>query len=461
MPYLKPVIKELERFTQPELLFSRFAHLPYPFFLVSGGAGRYSFLGAEPFLVLKSKGDKILIESRDGRTTHKTGNPLEELRKVVSRYRIKGESEIPFMGGAVGYFGYDLCHFIEKLPRHTKDDLKFPDMFFAFYDRFVAIDHHNKRCYQINLHNNLQIPRYKPQINPKSEIRNPKSQAPHPASRITHLKSNFTKPQYLSAVRRVKEYILAGDIYQANLSQRFETAYHNSALDLYRHLLRINPASFSALLNPNPHQAVISSSPELFLRIRGDKIETRPIKGTRPRGRNAAQDKQLKQELSMSIKDNAELAMIVDLERNDLGRVCKYNSVKVTRPKVIETYPTVHHLVSTVTGVLKKGCDVIDVIKATFPGGSITGAPKIRAMEIIDEIEPTARNVYTGAIGYLGFNGNIDLSIAIRIIMLNRNKAYVPVGGGIVADSDPEAEYAETLTKGKALVEALTDGCQV
>jgi para-aminobenzoate synthetase component 1 len=439
--------------------YNYFYHRSYPFFLISAMRhhrwGRFSYLGSDPFLVIKSKGNNITIEENCA-TKHKKGNPLEELRKILNTYWLKRrKTEIPFVGGGVGYFGYDLCRFIEKLPDKSKDDLGFADMFFAFYDRFIAIDYFDNKICEILYPRDSKTTEFTDVgilnreggsvANYDSGIQN------------NSLKSNFTKTDYLKAIRRIKEYIYNGDVYQVNLSQRFEMNYDNSPLELFIRLQQINPASFSALLKPEAHQVVISSSPERFLNVTDGHIETRPIKGTIPRGKTNTEDNKLKKELYHSIKDNAELSMIVDIERNDLGRVCKYGSVKVTNDKVIETYPTLHHLVATVEGALDAKYDVVDVIKATFPGGSITGAPKIRAMEIIDELEPTKRNVYTGAIGYIGFDGNMDLSIAIRIIMLNRNKAYYQVGGGIVADSEPETEYQETLTKGKALLKALRD----
>ncbi|MFH1230657.1 MAG: aminodeoxychorismate synthase component I [Planctomycetota bacterium] len=451
---LSPDFRKMSASFASKDIYDYFYNRPYPFFLSSAmrhkSWGRFSFVGSDPFLVLKSKKNNISIE-QNGKITHKKGNPLEELRKILNSYKVAYQNKppIPFIGGGVGYLGYDLCHFIEELPNQAKDDLQFPDLYFAFYNQFFAIDHYAREVWEITLDGNKQYTSNKYQSILNTQILN--------TSILSHrkLKSNFTKPDYLKSLKRIKDYIFDGDVYQVNLSQRFETTYNKSPLDLFMKLQQINPAPFSALLKPDNHQSIISSSPEMFLKVTNRQIETRPIKGTRPRGKTAAEDNRLKKELYHSIKDNAELSMIVDMERNDLGRVCKYGSVKVTQPKVIETYPTLHHLVSTVTGDLDKKYDLVDLIKATFPGGSITGAPKIRAMEIIDELEPTQRNVYTGAIGYIGFDGNMDLSIAIRIIMLNNNKAYYQVGGGIVADSDPEAEYQETLTKGKALLQAL------
>jgi len=268
------------------------------------------------------------------------------------------------------------------------------------------------------------------------------------------LRSNFTHDAYLKAVARAREYICAGDIYQVNISQRFETGLDMPPYELYRRLRAVNPAPFAAFLDMG-RQAVICASPERFLKLKGNAVETRPIKGTRPRGKTPLEDAALARELSDSVKDRAENIMIVDLERNDIGRVCLDGSVKVTELAILETYPTVFHLTSTVTGQLSPDKTGMDLIKASFPGGSITGAPKVRSMEIIDELEPTRRSVYTGALGYLGFNGDLDLNIVIRTFLVDGNKAWFQVGGGIVYDSEPEKEYQETLDKGRALVRAL------
>ena len=268
------------------------------------------------------------------------------------------------------------------------------------------------------------------------------------------LKYNFPKERYINAIRRIKDYIAAGDVYQVNLSQRIETHIDIPPYELYKRLRSVNPAPFSGYLGFD-EVAIISSSPERFLKMNARHVQTRPIKGTRPRDKDRNTDEFLKQALLLSPKDNAELTMIIDLERNDLSRVCDYGSVKVTERKVLEAYPTVYHLVATIEGDLYERYDFIDLLKATFPGGSITGAPKIRAMQIIDELEPTQRSVYTGAIGYIGFNGNADMNIAIRTFIMKGNTVYFQVGSGIVADSDEEEEYEETMHKASALIESL------
>ncbi len=271
------------------------------------------------------------------------------------------------------------------------------------------------------------------------------------------LKSNFSKHSYIDAVKMAKEYIRKGDIYQVNISQRFKARLFGDPFDLYARLRRCSPAPFASYLNFDD-VAVLSSSPERFLLKRGDYIETRPIKGTRPRGASPSLDEALETELKHSAKDMAEHIMIVDLERNDLGRICEYGSVRPTESAVIEKYANVSHLVSTVAGTLKKGMDPVDCLIASFPGGSITGAPKIRSMEIIDELESVKRSVYTGAIGYIGFDGNMDTSIVIRTFIAKGEEIYFQVGGGIVADSDPEKEYEETLHKAAGLLQALGIG---
>jgi para-aminobenzoate synthetase component 1 len=275
-----------------------------------------------------------------------------------------------------------------------------------------------------------------------------------PAAEDLALRSNFSHREYLKAVATAREYICAGDIFQVNLSQRFETSLNIPSYELYRRLRRINPAPFASYLNFDG-VSVVGASPERFLKVRGDRVETRPIKGTRPRGKSPEEDRLLAEELLSSVKDKAENVMIVDLERNDIGRVCCCGTVQVTELAALETYPTVFHLTSTVEGKLRPDKDRIDLLKAAFPGGSITGAPKVRAMEIIDELEPTRRSVYTGAIGYLDFSGEMDLNIVIRTFLIKGTKAYFQVGGGIVYDSEPETEYMETLDKARALIQAL------
>jgi para-aminobenzoate synthetase component 1 len=379
----------------------------------------------------------------------------------------------------VGYFSYDLCHFVERLPSTAIDDLKLPEFYFALYDIILAFDHLEGKSYLIatgfpELEEGQRLRRARMRLeemknwisSSHSVIANEVKQsrgrdcfvptAPRNdrENKEILLKSNFTPEEYIKAVNKVREYIAAGDVFQVNLSQRFEADLDISSYELYKRLRIVNPAPFASYLN-FPGVTIVSASPERFLKVQGDLVETRPIKGTRPRGRDTVEDQHLAQELSHSIKDRAENVMIVDLERNDLGRVCRYGTVKVTELAILETFPTVFHLTSTIVGRLRRDKSNIDLLKATFPGGSITGAPKVRAMEIIDELEPTRRGIYTGSLGYLSFNGDLDISIVIRTFLIKEGRAYFQVGGGIIYDSDPAAEYMETLDKAKALIQAL------
>lgn len=444
-----------------EDIFHRLAHTPYSCFLDSSlvmeRLGEYSFIGYQPFLVLSTRGHRCRWRARDGRDWDTAENPFAALRRALRSFRMDEEVGVPgelppFIGGGMGYLAYELGRYIERLPGRAVDDLGLPELCFAFYDRVLAHDHRRGRTWLCVLH----------PVDPERVMEDalwwegaepPVYPAPEVGEEVSFV-SNFTRKEYLRAVRRVKEYIYAGDIYQANLSQRFQAPLREHPWVLYRRLRRLNAAPFAAYFNAVEGQ-VCSSSPERFLKGEGSRVETRPIKGTRRRSDDPEEDRRLAEELQASAKDRAELSMIVDLERNDLGRVCSYGSVKVEEHAVIEHYATVHHLVSTVVGDLHPGRDVVDLLRASFPGGSITGAPKIRAMEIIDELEPTARSVYTGSIGYLGFNGNFDLNIAIRTIIVKGVAAYFQVGGGIVADSVPENEYQETLDKGKALFRSI------
>jgi len=442
-----------------EAIFDRLAAKPYSCFLDSSLAmerlGRYSFIAFDPHLVLTTRGLDCRWWRRDGGITETRENPFNALRSALSEYRLEDGAEglPPFLGGGMGYLAYELGRYLEKLPENAVDDLGLPELCFAFYDRVLAHDYREERTWLAAVHPEnpgmvLEEARRTLEAEP------PVYPSPDHADEARFV-SNFTREEYMEAVRKVKEYIFAGDIYQANLSQRFQAPLREHPWMLYRRLRRLNAAPFAAYFNVVDGQ-VCSSSPERFVKGEGRRVETRPIKGTRGRSDDLAEDQRLAEELLASAKDRAELSMIVDLERNDLGRVCEYGSVEVEEHAVIEHYATVHHLVSTVVGSLHPDRDVVDLLKASLPGGSITGAPKIRSMEIIDELEPTARSVYTGNIGYLGYNGKYDLNIAIRTIIVKGDTAYFQVGGGIVADSDPEDEYQETLDKGKAIFAALS-----
>jgi len=431
-------------------------------------------MGSDPFLVLSSRGEEITISRSDGSREKLRGNPFDTVDDLLKRYSLDTpENSIPFVGGAVGYFSYDLCHFIERLPKTAVDDLQLPECYLAFYDSVVAFNHLTGQTYLVatgfpeleeakrrrraeeKLEEMKDRLLNKPQLDSIEELLTP---ATTPADIV--LKSNFTREEYLKVLETTIEYIRAGDIFQANISQRFEAYLPVSPYELYQQLRRINPAPFANYFNFD-EVTVVGASPERFLKVSGDWVQTRPIKGTRPRGKTPAEDEALAQELLASEKDRAENIMIVDLERNDLGRICRYGTVKVTEMAILETYPTVFHLTSTVEGRLRPGKNRVDLLKATFPGGSITGAPKVRAMEIIDELEPTRRSVYTGSLGYLSFTEEMDIDIVIRTMIIKDGRAYFQVGGGIVYDSEPAAEYEETLDKARALIQALTMSAQV
>jgi para-aminobenzoate synthetase component 1 len=462
-----PLIEEVHMAPEAPWCFEALAPKPYSFFLDSGmyppKLGRYSFMGSDPFLVMRSRGDEIRLV-KDGVEEKRRGNPFDIIGELLGKYKIEsGEIPVPLAGGAVGYLSYDLCHFIEKLPHKAVDDLDLPEGYLGFYDAVAIFDHQENKIYIVStgfpeLEEEKRRRRAEARLN---ELRNTILLSPPPQSveesslkKGMALKANFSHESYLAAVSRAREYIGAGDIFQVNLSQRFEAELGIHPYELYRRLRRINPAPFASYLN-FAGVNIVGASPERFLKVRGDLVETRPIKGTRPRGKTPEEDRAQSAALLSSKKDRAENIMIVDLERNDLGRVCRYGTVRVTELAILETYPTVFHLTSTVSGQLSRGKGCIELLKASFPGGSITGAPKVRAMEIIDELEPTRRSVYTGSIGYLGFNGDMDLNIVIRTIIIKDGKAYFQVGGAIVYDSEPEAEYIETLDKGRALIQAL------
>jgi para-aminobenzoate synthetase component 1 len=418
-------------------------------------------LGCDPFLVFSSKKDRISLEWADGRVEKSIGNPFLKLKELFSKHRCEGSRNgLPFTSGGVGYFSYDMKAFTEKLPDTAADDLGLRDCVIGFYDTLAICDNSEGSVYiassGLPLSGAGRLRRRKFRL---KEFKETILRKAAPGRRLpdvlsTGLKSNFSKSCYIDAIRRAKRYIKKGDIYQVNLSQRFEARLTAEPVDLYLRLRKVSPAPFASYLGFGGI-TVLSSSPERFLLKRDGYIETRPIKGTRPRGTDRHSDLKLTHELRNSAKDNAEHIMIVDLERNDLGRICDYGTISLRESAIVERYSNVSHLVSTVSGRVKKGADPIDCLLAAFPGGSITGAPKVRSMEIIEELEGVKRSLYTGAIGYISFDGNMDTSIVIRTLIIKGDKVYFSAGGGIVADSDPDEEYQETLDKAKGLMLAL------
>jgi len=475
-----PLIERIELPADAPALYEALAGKPYSFLLDSSlvveGLGHYSFIGVDPFLIFRSKCRRLELITRQGKESF-SGHPLSKLKELLNTYKLNVPGfPFPFCGGAVGYFSYDLGRMLEKIPERAADDLLLPDLCLGFYDVVVAIDQVNNAVFIIStglpeiehtraycrarerlckIHSTLvdYIPepgakKNKKRVVHQELLKNAETQ------RNNRVFCHFNQDSYCRIVQRAREYIKAGEIYQVNLSQRFSLPRTIEPWVLYRRLRAINPAPMAAYMDFGNVQ-VISASPERFLKITGKHVETRPIKGTRPRVRNAGDDLRLRNELWQSEKDRAELVMIVDLERNDLGRVCQTGSVQVPELFRLEEYATVFHLVSTVVGKLSTDKEMADLLEASFPGGSITGAPKIRAMEIIEELEPVRRGIYTGSIGYLSFNGNADLNIVIRTIIVKNEQVYFQVGGGITADSDPLREYEETLDKALALMVAL------
>lgn len=466
---MQVLVEKIDTTKSREEIFKVFKNDPYPVILDSSlndnRLGRYSVVLSNPYLVFKSKNNIVeIIENGVSNIFH--GNPLGHLRELLHKYRTDAKSHLPCANGCcAGFFSYDLCRIIEKVPSLAKEEYDIPDIMQGFYNFAVIMDHQEGEVY-VSAASVGRAPG-KDDVDVlksvveyvKNKVINTKQPTKEtaPADKLhsdRSLKSDFTKETYCKIVEKAREYIRNGDIFQVNLSQRFRVKVNEKPFEIYNRLRNISPAPFSSYLDFG-EVAVLSNSPERFIRIRDGIIETRPIKGTRPRGKSYEEDIKLREELLNSEKDRAELTMIVDLERNDLGRVCKIGSVNVERLFELEEYATVFHLVSTVAGKLKDDADIVDCIKATFPGGSITGAPKIRAMEIIDELEPCRRNIYTGAIGYIGFDNTADLNIAIRTIVVKNGEAFYNVGGGIVWDSVPEKEYQETLDKGMAMMKVL------
>jgi para-aminobenzoate synthetase component I len=449
----------------PDQLARVLSERPGFFFLDTGQAGEggseraFSFLGFAPFLTWRAYGDRILVDTNDGKREEVRQEPLAHLRTLMRRYHTTAANPpVPFGGGAVGYFTYEFGAQWEGIPPAAGETGGLPEAQFGFYDGVIAYDLAAGKTYAIahpvadNCADTI-LTRLCEAVRPAAEAE--PGPPTEPAAPAAEFKANVTREDYLQVVERAKDYIAAGDIYQVNVSHRFEGATIDRPYAIYRRLRRRSPAPYGAYLDAGEFQ-ILSSSPELFLQLdRTGRLVTRPIKGTRPRGRTPAEDARLAAELRASEKDQAELLMIVDLERNDLGRVCRFGSVRVEERHRLETHPTVFHLVATISGRLREDRDIFDCLRAMFPGGSITGAPKIRAMQIIAELERCRRHVYTGSIGYLGFDGQCDLNIAIRTIVCRQGRASYHVGGGIVADSQAAAEYQETLDKGRALRAAL------
>ena len=443
---------------------ARFAHMHGTVILMSGGkldSARYHIIAARPWLTLIGLQNDIII-CADKQKFHFKGSSFDTLKKIINHYTSQvreldiADMPEPVYAGIFGYLSYDLKDALEKLPRTSCDDIQLPQTVF-FAPSIIIVQ--NKKTGITT----LSIPVLKNETGSSLDATLDSFHQTIIAKLLIKkkfsgdaggFKSNFNKSEYMAAIKKIREYIAAGHVYQVNMSQRFEMGFTGSPYSLFKTLYRNNPAPFFSFINAGDHH-IVSTSPERFLKLSENIVETRPIKGTRPRGKTQKEDHELKNDLQNSIKDDAELSMIVDLLRNDIGKVCAAGSVKVKQHKMVEAYTNVYHLVSIVEGRLDKGMDAIDLITATFPGGSITGCPKIRAMEIIDELEPHRRHIYTGSIGYISFSGSMDLSIAIRTATIYKDKIFFSAGGGIVFDSDPLDEFNETLHKGRTLMEVF------
>ncbi|HXE76043.1 MAG TPA: anthranilate synthase component I [Candidatus Xenobia bacterium] len=436
---------------------------------VEGGEriARYSFIGVDPYLRLRSRGGLIeLVDTHRETIERRSGNLFEELRRLTRAYRpVSIPGLPPFTSGAVGYLAYDVVRLLERLPERAADDLHLPDAEFLFFSQLVAFDHIR---HQILLIANVFCDRqrmlrrqYGRAVAELDVLEAALGAEPQlrtaPAGRRgapPKVKSNFARRDYLTAVQRAKRHIRAGDIYQVVLSQRFQTPIRTDPFSIYRALRIVNPSPYMYFLNLGELQ-VVGSSPEMLVKVQGRDAFYRPIAGTRPRGATEEEDRRLEHQLRSSVKERAEHIMLVDLGRNDLGRVSEYGSVKVEELMTVERYSHVMHLVSSLRGRLRRGVDCFDALAACFPAGTVTGAPKVRAMQIIDEIEPTRRGLYAGCVCYLDFSGNLDSCIAIRTMVIRDGVAYVQAGGGIVADSRPEREFQETENKARALLAAI------
>ncbi|BCJ47570.1 aminodeoxychorismate synthase, component I [Actinoplanes ianthinogenes] len=425
----------------------RFAHEAGTVALLSGGTldcARFHLLGVRPWLSLSGQRTRTTVTD-GGRRFDLEEDPFTALQRVLR------QGATPLGGGLFGYLAYDLKDCLEQLPGTSVDDLGLPLMHLVAPTIILVQD-------RVTGTTTLRAMQVDGEDTPvawfKQALRAPAAPREWEPEATGQAVSAFSRDEYLSAVAAIRRYIVEGDVYQVNMSQRFRAPFAGDPFDCFASMFAENPAPFFAYVNAGDHQ-IVSTSPERFLELRNGTVETRPIKGTRPRGRTPAEDDALRTELRESTKEDAELSMIVDLLRNDIGKVCRPGSVRVLDHKRLETYQNVHHLVSTVTGSLAPGRDAVDLLRAAFPGGSITGCPKIRAMEVIDELEPVRRHVYTGSIGYLGFDGSMDLSIAIRTATFTGGAAVFSVGGGIVYDSDAASEYEETLHKGRTLLNAL------
>ncbi len=478
---LIPVYKEINAdLDTPVSAFLKIQKGEYAFLLESVEGqekiARYSFLGSEPALVFRSKGRQIEIEELQKKSLRRfttSSDPLDEIKRIISRFKPVQIKGLPrFYGGLVGYIGYDMVRFFERIPDNNSDELKLPDSVFILADTILVFDHVN---HTIKIVTNVMLPEKAGELsaNEKSraylraikkiealdkELNKPlvnKEESVSKKALNTALSSNFSKKQFCAIVNKAKRYIRKGDIIQVVLSQRFKGKVKRPPFDIYRKLRSLNPSPYLFFLKLK-EASLIGSSPEMLVRCEEGLVQTMPIAGTRRRGRTEEEDKRLAQELLNDAKERAEHLMLVDLGRNDLGKVCKTAQVKVTEFMRVERYSHVMHLVSEVRGELDKKYDAYDLLRASFPAGTVSGSPKIRAMEIVDELENIRRGPYAGCVGYFSFSGNLDTCITLRTIIVKEGTAYIQAGAGIVADSVPQKEYQESVNKARALIEAIS-----
>ena len=438
-------------------LFRSVADLPWPVWLdsaVHGGDGRYDVIAADPYCRIVTRGEHTAVERRGATLATSSEPPLEILRAQLGPHGAR-PSGLPFAGGAIGYLSYDLGRRFERLPATAIADLEMPDVAVGLYDWAAIVDHHDRRAWLVGAGRDPQtFADWQALAARFTAARGSPPGAPFRV--LSRVISSFDRTSYGAAFDRIQDYIRRGDCYQVNLTQRFSARCAGDAWHAYLRLRAINPAPFSAYLDL-PYGKVLSSSPERFIEVRGTRVRTKPIKGTRPRAAEPAADRGNADALRNSAKDRAENVMIVDLLRNDLGRSCAPGSISATKLFDVESFASVHHLVSTVEGTLASGKDALDVLAGAFPGGSLTGAPKVRAMQIIEEVEPYRRGVYCGCIGYVGFDGDMEMNIAIRTLVQQGDHIYAWAGGGIVADSNVDAEYQESFDKAAAMLEVLLE----
>ena len=470
IPVYKEVLADLDT---PVSAYMKMCGGEYSFLLesVEGGEkwARYCFLGFDPSIIISIKGNEVIVEKNGQAKSILTTkeNPLIGLKDILACYQPVDVEGLPrFSGGAVGFVSYDMVRSFEDLPEDTMDDLQVPDARFVITDTLLIFDNvaqtikivSNAHVDNENIEESYnQAVRNIDAIEKKLKTSLPVNVNNESSPKIDSLKrieSNFEKEHFINAVQKIKNYILEGDVIQVVLAQRLKFNISKDPFTIYRALRSINPSPYMYYLKFGDLK-IVGSSPEILVRLEGEKIEVRPIAGTRKRGKSEEEDQALENDLLADEKELAEHIMLVDLGRNDVGRVAKTNSVSVNEKFTIERYSHVMHIVSNVQGELKKGLDGYDVLAATFPAGTLSGAPKVRAMEIIEELEPTRRGLYGGAVGYISFNGNMDTAIAIRTLLIKNNTAYLGVGAGIVADSIAENEFEETMNKGKALLKAI------